>query len=102
LAVDDEGHRLEAAMRMRAERQPAVAGRVDLRAVVVEEEERVERVERRARQRSPRDEIADVVAMRVVGAQQSLGGHWAFPSSSIRQAAARSAAAMRAIAACAA
>ena len=42
LAVEDEGDGLEAAVRMRAERQAAVVRRIDLRAVVVQEQEGID------------------------------------------------------------
>jgi hypothetical protein len=37
LAGQDEGHGLEPTMRMRAERQAAIARRIDLRTVVIQE-----------------------------------------------------------------
>jgi hypothetical protein len=45
LAVEDERHRLESAMRVWSERQAAIVGRIRLRTVVIEEEERVDLVD---------------------------------------------------------
>ena len=42
LPVEDERDGLEPAVRVRAERQAAVARRIDLRSVVVQEQERVD------------------------------------------------------------
>jgi hypothetical protein len=58
----DERHGFEPAVRVRSERQPVVAGRVGLRSVVVQEQERVEMLDPRAWQRPPGHEIADILA----------------------------------------
>jgi hypothetical protein len=50
-AVEDEGDGLEAAVRMRTERQAAVVRRIDLRPVVVQEEEGIDLLDVRSRQR---------------------------------------------------
>ena len=63
LAFEDEGHRLEAAMRMRAERQAAIVWWINLRAVMVEEKEWVDLLHAWARHRAARDEICNVIAM---------------------------------------
>jgi hypothetical protein len=49
-------------MRMRPERQAAIAWPIGLRAVMVEKQERVELLEPGPGQRPPRDQIADIVA----------------------------------------
>jgi hypothetical protein len=74
-AVEDEGDGLEPAMRMRAEGQAAVARRVDLRAVVVEEQERIDLVEMGAGHGTLGDQVADVVAQRGVYPPDDLVGH---------------------------
>jgi hypothetical protein len=61
LAFEHEGHGLEPAVRMRAERQPPVVRRIDLRAVVIEEQERVDLLDAGSGQRPPGDEVGDVV-----------------------------------------
>src|ERR1700682_81821 len=66
LAVQDKGDRLEPAMRMRAERQATVVCRIDMRAVVVEEQERVDLFHPGAGNRPPGGEVADVVSIRRV------------------------------------
>jgi hypothetical protein len=68
LAGQDERHRLEAAVRVRPERQSGVLRRVDLRPVVVEEEERVDLRDTGAGQRPAGDQFVDAVAMRRVQA----------------------------------
>ena len=74
LAGENEGHRLEAAMRVRAEGQPAIVRRIDLRPVMIDEQERVEALRRR--QRPPGDEIADIVALgRVKAKDRPDPGH---------------------------
>src|SRR5690606_4032809 len=60
-------------MRMRAERQAAIVGRVGLRPVMVEEEEGIDLRDARARQRAARDEIADVVTKAVVDGADGAG-----------------------------
>jgi hypothetical protein len=60
-ARDDERDGLEPTMRMRPERQAVVVRRIRLRAMVVEEEEGIDLLEPRIRQRTPRAQIADVV-----------------------------------------
>ena len=64
LARQDEGDGLETAVRMRAERQAAIARRIDLRAVMVQEQERIDLLDVAARHGPPRREIGDVVAHR--------------------------------------
>ncbi len=64
--VEDERDRLEPAVRMRPERQSAVAGGIDLRTVMVEKEERVDLVEFLVGQRTPGAEVADVVGLGAV------------------------------------
>ena len=74
-SLDDEGHRLAAAMRMRAERQAAIVRRIDLRPVMVEEEERIDLLQPRPRQRPAGDEIAHIVAKSWVnGGDHALHG----------------------------
>src|SRR5258708_21116562 len=60
-ALDDESHGLKSAVGMRAERQPLIPRRVHLRAVVIDEEKRLDLIERVGR--APRHEIADVLAL---------------------------------------
>jgi hypothetical protein len=62
LAIQDERHGLEPAVRVRSERQSVVAGRIALRAVVVQEQERIEMFDPWAWQRPPGHEIADILA----------------------------------------
>src|SRR3954466_8519179 len=59
---DDERDRLEPAMRMRSERQPAIPRRIHLRSMVVEKEKRIDLLNVVVRQRPPRMQLADVVA----------------------------------------
>ncbi len=74
--LQHEGHRLEAAMRMRAEGQAAIVRRIDLRAVVIEEEKGAQLVDLLPGQGAPRDEIGDIVAIGLVQANDGLGlGH---------------------------
>src|SRR5690606_37245401 len=61
-ACEAEGYRLEAAMRVRPERQPVVTGRIDLRPVMVEEQERNDLRKVRPGHRPPRDDVGAVVA----------------------------------------
>jgi hypothetical protein len=75
LALHDEGDGLEAAVRVRPERQPAVVRRIDLRAVVVEEQERVDLLHVRPGERAARHELTDVVAVRSVLPVDGLGAH---------------------------
>ena len=65
-AVDDERDGVEAAMRMRSERQSAIVRRVELRSVMIEKEERIDLIESFVRQRTPGVQFADVVADRAV------------------------------------
>jgi hypothetical protein len=78
-AVEDKRDGLEPAVRMRAERQAAVVRRIDLRAVVIQEQERVDLVEMRSRHGALGDEVADVVAQRGVYAPDDLVGHARLP-----------------------
>ena len=57
------------------ERQAAIVRRIDLRPVVIEEEERIDLPHLRPRHRPARDEIGDVVAMRRMEAENGLVGH---------------------------
>src|SRR5436305_1756834 len=75
LAFEDESDGLEAAMRMRAERQALVVRRINLRPVVIEEEKGIDLVERRPGKRTTRDQVADVVAHRSVHACNRSVGH---------------------------
>ena len=77
LALENESHGLEATMGMRAEGQATIARPVGLRPVMVEEEKRIDLLEARAGQRPPRDEIADVVAVRGMEGDDGAGGHGA-------------------------
>jgi hypothetical protein len=61
-SIDDEGDGFEAPMRMRAERKPAISRRVDLRPMVVQEEERVDLLDDVVGERPAGDEVTDVVA----------------------------------------
>src|SRR5690606_21641989 len=63
VACEDEGYRLEAAMRVRPERQSVVTGRIDLRPVMVEEQERIDLRKVRPGHRPPRHEVGNVVAL---------------------------------------
>ena len=81
-ALENEGDGLEAPVRMRPERQPAIVGGIDLRPVMVEEQERIELVEPRTRQWPAGREIADIVADRSVLGDDSAWrerGHEGFP-----------------------
>jgi hypothetical protein len=62
-------------MRMRAERKPAIAGRVDLRTVMIQKEKRVDLIDLVVRQRTPGVKLADVVAFRAVGSADGALGH---------------------------
>ncbi len=62
-AFEDEGDGLETAVWMRSERQAAIAGRIGLRAMVVEEQESAEVFEIARGQRAARDQVADIVAI---------------------------------------
>src|SRR5688572_4014988 len=62
LAGQDERHGLEAAVRMRAERQAAVPRRIDLWAVVIQEQERIDLLDVAAGHGAPCRQIRDVVA----------------------------------------
>ena len=62
-AVENERHRFEAAMRMRPERQAAIVRRINLRPVVIQEQEWVDLRHARPRQGTARHEIRDVVAL---------------------------------------
>jgi hypothetical protein len=75
LAFQDEGDRLETAMRVRTKRKAAVVRRIDLRAVVIEEQERVHLRHARTRKRAAGDEVADVVAVGGMLGDYDLGGH---------------------------
>jgi hypothetical protein len=65
-ALEDEGDGLEAAVRVRPERQAAVVRRVGLRPVVVQEQEGIDLVDEVVGQRPLGDQVADVVAHRRV------------------------------------
>jgi hypothetical protein len=76
IAFQDECDRLEPAMRVRAEREPLIAGPVGLRAVMVEEEERTKAVQSRAGEWAAGDEIGDVIAQCRMQAHHGSGaGH---------------------------
>ena len=75
LAGQDERDGLETAMRMRAERQAAIARRIDLRAVVIQEYERVDLLDFLTRHGPACREIGDVVAHRGMRALDGLSGH---------------------------
>jgi hypothetical protein len=64
LARQDERDGFETAMRMRAERQTAVARRIDLRSMVIQEQEWIDLLDLGARHGPARREIGDVVAHR--------------------------------------
>ena len=74
-AVEDEGDGFEAAVRVRAERQAVVVGRVGLRTVVVEEQERIELFEVRVGQRALGQQVADIVAHCGVQAPDGFVAH---------------------------
>lgn len=77
LAIENERHRLEAAMRMRAKRQAVIVRRISLRAVMVQKQKRIDLRYARTRQRPSRDEIADIVANGfVLGAVLRVGMAW--------------------------
>ena len=61
-AFENEGHRLEPAMRVRTEGQPAIAGRVSLWAVMVEKQERIDLWKSRAGNRTARRQVLNIVA----------------------------------------
>lgn len=63
VALEDEGHRLETTVRVWAEGQALIIGRVDLRTVMIEEQEGVDLLDVRSRQRPACHEVGDVVAM---------------------------------------
>jgi hypothetical protein len=73
--LKDERHRLEAAMRMRAERQAAVVRTINLRPVVIEEQERIDLLHTRAWHRPARNKIADIVTVRWMDTADDLVGH---------------------------
>jgi hypothetical protein len=75
LALQDEGHGLEAAMGMRPERQAVAVRRIDLRAMVVEKQEGIDLVDPRTRHRPARDEVGDVVALGGVDGDDGLLSH---------------------------
>ncbi|RAN38247.1 hypothetical protein HY11_00105 [Hyphomonas pacifica] len=60
-AFQNEGDRLKAAMRVRAEGQAAIVRRIDLRPVMVQEEERADVANPAPRDRAAGDEIANIV-----------------------------------------
>src|SRR5271168_3752924 len=60
--IQNKGDRLEAAVRVRSERQTIVAPCVGLRSMMIEKQKGPEAIECRARKRSAGGEIADVVA----------------------------------------
>src|SRR5271168_5271004 len=60
--IQNKGDRLEAAVRVRSERQTIVARRVSLRSMMIEKQKCPQAIECRARKRSAGGEIADVVA----------------------------------------
>ena len=62
LAFEDEGDRLETAVRMRPEGQPLIVGRIDLWPVVIEEEEGAEMAQARAGKRATGLKVGNVVA----------------------------------------
>ena len=69
LALQDEGHGLEAAMRMRSERQAAIVRRIGLRPVMVQEQEGIDLLDPRPRHGPARHQVSDVVAVGRVPAQ---------------------------------
>ena len=78
LAFEDEGDGLEAAVRMRAEGEAGIARPIGLRAMVVEEQESADPLQPGAGDRTPGDEIADVVAMGRMDAQDLSLAHPSF------------------------
>jgi hypothetical protein len=75
IAFENEGHRLEAAVRMRTERQAVVSGLIDLRAVMIQEKERIDLIEARSRHRPPGDEVSDIVAAGGMDPGNGTSGH---------------------------
>src|SRR5690349_8181787 len=69
-SLQDEGDGLETAMRMRTEWQAAVVGAIDLRPVVVQEQEGIKlaRVQAGTGQGAARDQIADIIPQRLMPA----------------------------------
>jgi hypothetical protein len=59
--LDDERDRLEAAMGMRAERQPVIVRRIDLRPVMVQKQEWIDLFDLVVRQGSLRAQIPDII-----------------------------------------
>jgi len=65
-AVQDERNGLESAMWVRAERETSVSRWIDLRTVVIQEEEWVDLIDFLIRQRTLRAEIPDIVGDRFI------------------------------------
>ena len=75
-AFEDEGDRLETAMRVRPEGQSVIVGRIDLWPVMIEKQKRAEMTEARPGKRATGLKVGDVIAKRGVQALDgSLLGH---------------------------
>jgi hypothetical protein len=59
---ENEGYRLEAAMRMGSKREPPIVRRIDLRTMMVEEQEWIDLRQAGRWKRAARREISDIVA----------------------------------------
>jgi hypothetical protein len=75
VAQQNEGDRLEAAVRVRSERQTAIVGLIALRAVVVQKQEGIDLRQARGRQRPARGQIADIVTKGRVLLLDGTAGH---------------------------
>ena len=62
-ALQNEGDRLEPPVRVRPKGQPAVVGRVNLRAVMIQKQKRIELIQSRPRQRPAGNQITDIIPM---------------------------------------
>ena len=73
-ALQNEGDRLEPPVRVRPKRQPTIIGGIYLRAVVIQEQKRIELIHARPRQRPAGDQVSDIVTMGRVLSDHAANG----------------------------
>ncbi len=85
LAFENEGNGLEAAVRMRPERQAIVIAPIRLGSMMIEEQKRIEHGDRRPRDRPARNQIGNVIAKGRMVALDGLGAHDSFSWRSLQE-----------------